>query len=111
GFVASVIAVVLLGLSSCLVLASQTTYALTLDVTKQLGQGRAIGLFRASSRLGQMIGPMLFGWLIVTTDINQGITYFGLAYLSTAVLFALVTREKPIFRQALLRYRKAPAHG
>ena len=54
---------------------------------------------------------MLFGWLIVTTDINQGITYFGLAYLSTAVLFALVTREKPIFRQALLRYRKAPAHG
>ena len=111
GFVASVIAVVLLGLSSCLVLASQTTYALTLDVTKQLGQGRAIGLFRASSRLGQMIGPMLFGWLIITTDINQGITYFGLAYLSTAILFALVTREKPVLRQLLLRYRKAPAHG
>jgi predicted MFS family arabinose efflux permease len=93
GLNATVIAVLLLGVSSCFVLASQTTYALTLDVTQQLGYGRAIGIFRASSRIGQMLGPILFGWLMVVTDINQGLTYFGIAYLTTAVLFLLLTSE------------------
>ena len=37
GLFATVIAVLMLGVSSCFVLASQTTYALTLDVTQQLG--------------------------------------------------------------------------
>ncbi len=91
GLLGTIVAVLLLGLSSCLVLASQTTYALTLDVTHRLGQGRSIGIFRATSRVGQMLGPILFGWLIMSTDIHQGLVYFGLGYLATAVLFAIAT--------------------
>lgn len=98
GLIATIVAVLILGISSCFVIASQTTYALTLDVTKQLGQGRAIGIFRASSRIGQMLGPILFGWLMVATDINQGLTYFGIAYLVTAVLFFLLTVERGKFK-------------
>ncbi|HRD66639.1 MAG TPA: MFS transporter [Candidatus Competibacter sp.] len=94
GLFATVIAVLMLGISSCFVLASQTTYALTLDVTRQLGQGRAIGIFRASSRIGQMLGPILFGWLMIAADIKQGLTYFGIAYLITAILFLLLTVER-----------------
>ena len=108
GLVATVVAVLLLGLSSCFVLASQTTYALTLDVTQQLGQGRAIGIFRASSRIGQMVGPILFGWLIATTDINQGLTYFGIAYLATAVLFALLTSDRLICKNKVV-YESSPS--
>jgi MFS family permease len=96
GIIGTVLAVMLVGLSSCFVLASQTVYALTLDVTKQLGAGRAIGIFRASSRIGQMLGPILFGWLIIATDTNQSVTYFGLGYLATAILFALATSAKPV---------------
>lgn len=99
GLTATIIAVLLLGVSSCFVLASQTTYALTLDVTRQLGYGRAIGIFRASSRIGQMLGPILFGWLMVVTDINQGLTYFGVAYLTTAVFFLLLTSEKIKYKE------------
>lgn len=102
GLFATVIAVLMLGVSSCFVLASQTTYALTLDVTKQLGQGRAIGIFRASSRIGQMLGPILFGWLMVATDINQGLTYFGIAYLATALLFLLLTVERVKYRNKVI---------
>lgn len=102
GLIATVVAVLMLGVSSCFVLASQTTYALTLDVTKQLGQGRAIGIFRASSRIGQMLGPILFGWLMVATDINQGLTYFGIAYLATAVLFLLLTVERGKYREKVI---------
>jgi predicted MFS family arabinose efflux permease len=108
GYSATIVAVLLLGLSSCFVLASQTTYALTLDVTKELGQGRAIGIFRASSRIGQMLGPMLFGWLIVATDINTGITYFGIAYLITALLFAFVTQKRRAFKDEII-YETSPA--
>lgn len=108
GYSATIIAVLLLGLSSCFVLASQTTYALTLDVTKQLGQGRAIGIFRASSRIGQMLGPMLFGWLIIAFDINAGITYFGIAYLITAALFAFVTRKRYTLKDEIT-YETNPA--
>lgn len=102
GLIATVIAVLLLGVSSCFVLASQTTYALTLNVTKQLGQGRAIGIFRASSRIGQMLGPILFGWLMVYTDINQGLTYFGVAYLTTAILFLLFTFERVKYSEKVI---------
>jgi MFS family permease len=102
GLTATVIAVLLLGVSSCFVLASQTTYALTLEVTKQLGQGRAIGIFRASSRIGQMLGPILFGWLMVSTDINKGLTYFGIAYLATAVIFFLLTYERIKYREKVI---------
>ncbi len=102
GLTATVVAVLLLGVSSCFVLASQTTYALTLDVTRQLGYGRAIGIFRASSRIGQMLGPILFSWLMVATDINQGLTYFGIAYLATAVLFLLLTFERVKYREKVI---------
>lgn len=102
GLTATIIAVLLLGVSSCFVLASQTTYALTLEVTKQLGQGRAIGIFRASSRIGQMLGPILFGWLMVSTDISKGLTYFGIAYLATAVLFLLMTYERIKYREKVI---------
>ena len=106
GLVATIITVFMLGVSSCFILPSQTTYALTLNVTKQLGQGRAIGLFRASARIGQMLGPIVFSSVIVAVDITQGITYVGVASLIGAVLFALVvyprrtSRNKEIFSES-----------
>ena len=88
-------AILLLGLSNSLVLPAQSAYALKLKVTKELGDGKAIGIFRASSRLGQVAGPVIFGWLIMATNIEQGITYFGFAYLLTALLFFFLTRPTP----------------
>jgi MFS family permease len=91
GLAAAALAMFFLGLSSSLVLASQSAYALELKVTQDLGAGKAIGIFRSTGRIGQTLGPMLFGWLTVAMNLNDGITYFGLAYLVTALLFLLVT--------------------
>ena len=101
GILAASLTSLLLGLSACFVLASQITYALNLEVSKRLGEGRAVGLFYVSSRIGQMLGPMLFGWLIVAEDINKGVIYCGIGYLIIALLFALVTSEKPIIKPKL----------
>lgn len=46
-----------------------------------------MGLYRSAIRLGQVLGPILFGWIMVTMEIQKGIFYFGLAYLTVAILF------------------------
>jgi MFS-type transporter involved in bile tolerance (Atg22 family) len=83
----------MLGLSSTFVLASQSVYALKLKVTKKLGEGKAIGIFRSTSRVGQMLGPFTFSWLFAISDANKGIMYFGIVYLLTAILFILFTQK------------------
>ena len=93
GLASAAIAVFILGLSSSFVLASQIVYALKLKVTQELGEGKAIGLFRSTSRIGQMLGPVIFSTLFAATNLNKGITYFGVFYLLTALLFILLTQR------------------
>jgi predicted MFS family arabinose efflux permease len=93
GVAAAAISVFILGLSSSFVLASQIVYALKLKITQELGEGKAIGLFRSTSRIGQMLGPVIFATLFAATNIDQGITYFGLFYLLTAFIFILLTQR------------------
>jgi predicted MFS family arabinose efflux permease len=93
GIAAAVTAVVLLGLSSSFVLAAQSAYALELKVTQQLGEGKAIGIFRSTSRIGQMLGPIVFSSVIVAMNTHAGLTFLGVAYLLTALLFFLITQK------------------
>ncbi len=93
GLIAAAAAVLLLGLSSSFVLASQSAYILKLKVTERLGAGKSIGIFRSTSRGGQVLGPIVFSSLIVATNITDGITYFGLAYLLTACVFFVLTQK------------------
>ncbi|MFT6926714.1 MAG: putative MFS family arabinose efflux permease [Psychromonas sp.] len=91
GLLATTIAICLLGLSNCLVLSAQSVYLLKLDITQELGEGKAMGIFRSSSRLGQMLGPIIFAWLFVFEDIGIGVTYLGLAYIVMALIFICLT--------------------
>ena len=93
GIIAAAVSMLLLGLSSSFVLASQSAYTLRLKVTEELGAGKSIGIFRATSRGGQVLGPIIFSWLILSTNIEDGITYFGLAYFAFAVIFLLMTMK------------------
>ena len=85
GIAAAVTAVILLGLSSSFVLAAQSAYALELKVTQQLGEGKAIGIFRSTGRIGQMLGPIVFSTVIVAMNTQVGLTFLGVAYLFTAI--------------------------
>lgn len=96
GLLATIVAALLLGLSSCLIIASQSAYLLKLKVTRNLGDGKAIGIFRASSRVGQALGPIVFSGLIMSTMIENSITQIGLMYLLTAFLFLLMTHRDDI---------------
>ncbi|HEY5716771.1 MAG TPA: MFS transporter [Psychromonas sp.] len=93
GLLATTIAILLLGLSNCLVLSAQSVFLLKLDISQQLGEGKAMGIFRATSRIGQMLGPVIFAWLFLFEDVRIGITYLGLAYLLIALVFIWLTRN------------------
>lgn len=91
GVLAVTLAILLLGLSNCLVLSAQSAFVLKQPVTTEYGEGKAMGIFRSSSRIGQMFGPVLFASIIAMADIEYGVMLFGVAYLITALLFALLT--------------------
>lgn len=93
GLLATTIAILLLGLSNCLVLSAQSVFLLKLDITQQLGEGKAMGIFRSTSRIGQMLGPVIFAWLFLFEDVRIGIIYLGLAYIIIALIFIWLTRR------------------
>jgi predicted MFS family arabinose efflux permease len=85
--VAVAVAIFLLGLSGSFN-AFRNSYAVHLEVSQELGEGTAMGILFSVARLGQVAGPLIFGWLIAV-GIDQGITYFGIVYLVVTVLFFL----------------------
>jgi predicted MFS family arabinose efflux permease len=93
GVLAATIAVFILSMSSSFVLSSQSAYILNLKVTKAYGEGKAIGIFRSSSRIGQALGPIVFSNLMLMGSLEKGIRIFGVIYLVTAVMFILLTRK------------------
>lgn len=86
GPIATALAILLLGLSSSFGV-SRRSYILKLEISRKLGQGTAMGLFNSAMRTGQVLGPIMFGWLIVATEVSKGIPYFGLAYLFITFIF------------------------
>lgn len=87
------LSVFILGLSNSFGFASQSGYVLRLSVTRELGKGRALGIYSSTNRLGQVLGPLLFGWLLMTIGAAQGTITFGLAYLLVTVLFVIVAQN------------------
>lgn len=99
GLPAIIVAILLLGLSSSIVISATPACVLQLPISKQIGDGKALGIFSTAGRIGQTIGPMAFAAAIgLSANVEAGVTWLGYAYLVTAVLFFL-----------MLESRRAPA--
>jgi len=93
GILATSVAVFLLGISSSFGFASQSAYGLKLKVTQELGEGRAMGMYSSADRVGQVLGPVTFGWILIAVGAGKGIIYFGVFYLVITLLFLLVAQN------------------
>ncbi|HKL82103.1 MAG TPA: MFS transporter, partial [Desulfobacter sp.] len=89
GVVSVTVSIFLLGLSACLI-PVRSAYVLDIHITKQLGGGKAIGVLNAVLRLGQVTGPILFGWLFITMGSDSGIAVTAATYLIFTLIFILV---------------------
>ncbi|MDH3689843.1 MAG: MFS transporter [Gammaproteobacteria bacterium] len=103
GVTAVIVALVLLGVSSSFVLSAQSAYVLKLRVTKELGEGKALGIFRSTSRIGQVLGPIIFASVVTVAAIESVVTYMGVAYLVAAMCFIILIKKgkKPRLARAV----------
>lgn len=96
GLTATLLAMALLGVSSALVLSAQSALLLSLPAAQGLGKSTAMGIFRASSRIGQVMGPIVVAAVVVTMGAGKehGIAIIGLVYVLVSLAFLLTSGER-----------------
>lgn len=94
GFLAVLLAVFLMGLCGSFVGSAQSAFALKLQVTKDVGMGKAMSIQRATDKLGQMLGPIVLGAVIAGFGIGNGIAITGCIFFVATILFVLFAKEK-----------------
>lgn len=89
-FIAALIAIFLLGLSDTINSVAQTGYFLNLEATHTLGEGKGLGLLRLTRKIGEALGPIVFGGVLILGT-RTGIGLVGTAYLLLIGLFFVTT--------------------
>lgn len=93
GFVITLFSVMVLGVAGGLMYAAQNPYLLKLPITQTLGEGKALSIISATSRIGQILGPFIFGWMFIF-GIDRCLPLVGAVYLVAALAFLLVTQKE-----------------
>jgi predicted MFS family arabinose efflux permease len=91
GLLAAVISILLLGFAGSF--EAVIPFALSFKSTKKLGDAKAIAILSSVEKLGQVMGPLIFGWLILGQPGNNNLYIMGAAYLLAALLFSMISRS------------------
>lgn len=89
---AAMVAVVLLGLADSFGIAALNNYYMRLVANTPMGVGKAVGYYDNVRKLGQMLGPMVFGGMAIFGVLGVGL--IGGAILTAVALFLLTGKEK-----------------
>lgn len=91
GLWGAAMATLMLGISGSFI-SSRISYVLKLRASRHLGCGQSIGMINATYRLGQVLGPILFSWIIVAFGTGKEIASVGVIYLIAIFLFILFSK-------------------
>ncbi|MFO7819474.1 MAG: MFS transporter [Halanaerobacter sp.] len=87
--------VLLLGLANGFGLVVRNNYLLKLNAAQRLGRGKALSYYNMARKVGQVIGPVVFGTaLALGTELGVGV--IALTLLITLIIFALVNHPQQI---------------
>jgi len=92
GYAAIAISILFLGLSASFN-AVRNAYALNLDISRRIGEGKATSLIFFHARLGQALGPIVFAWFAVTGSESSGIIQIGIIFLLLTIGFLLIHHQ------------------
>ncbi|MDD2402698.1 MAG: MFS transporter, partial [Clostridia bacterium] len=101
--VAAYTAVILLGLAESFGVAAQNNYFLSLRAVSRLGEGKAVAYFSIIGKIGQMLGPIIFGSAAVWGMAEGTGVVGGIAVISFA-LFAISNKDFFIKKRLTRRY-------
>ena len=91
GPITCAIAVLALGLSDGIGLVAQNNYFLSLDAVKRHGVGKSLGIFSIVKKMGQTMGPLVFGWLSM---VSMGIGLLGILFALALLLFIVTSSSR-----------------
>lgn len=91
-FATAVAAVVLLGISESLGLVSQNSFFINLPAALAFGRGKALSVFSAIKKAGQMLGPSVFGLATILGTL-PGIALIAGSYFVTTGTFLVLSRQ------------------
>lgn len=86
------IAVLTLGLSDGIGLVAQNNYFLSLKAVQRHGVGKSLGIFSIVKKVGQTMGPLVFGWLSV---MESGIGVLGILFAVALLFFVFAASRHP----------------
>lgn len=93
-----IISISLLGIAHAVAVPSQLTFITETnqDLCNRLGVGQVVGIFRLIERLGNILGPLIFGLVISVTGITNAFLWVSILIGSaTLVLTIWVIRHRP----------------
>ncbi|HIJ54497.1 MAG TPA: MFS transporter [Deltaproteobacteria bacterium] len=93
GLWAIAITTLMLGISGSFI-SSRISYVLKLRASRELGGGKSIAVVNATYRLGQVLGPILFSWILVAFGTYKKMSLVGVIYLIAIFLFFLSTERE-----------------
>lgn len=90
---AAFIAIIILGIADSFGIALLINYFSGLRATTQLGQGKAMGYYSLVEYLGQMLGPIALG-SVMLLGVQRGVGLVGLSLCAALVLFLFLSRRE-----------------
>lgn len=91
---ATVLGAVLIGLATGLNIPAYSEYLLQLDIAKAIGVDQSMSLFDALQRVGQVLGPIFAGMLLLSFSIDNAAWIIGMGIILISLLFMFVDRFK-----------------
>lgn len=89
GYSAVILSIIFLGLGATFN-AVRNAWALNLDISRKIGEGRTSSLIFFHARLGQALGPLVFAWFAVGGKDSSGIITIGVLFLALSIIFLLL---------------------
>jgi len=86
------VAVVVIGIAQCLAAPSTMLCVIGLTSAQRLGRGKTASIYRTLERVGQVLGPILFGMALVRFSVSQTLIAAGSAVCLLALLFLVFWR-------------------
>jgi MFS family permease len=87
------IVVALMGIAESFGITAQIDYFTELKASRELGEGKSMGYYSLVENLGQVLGPIVFGELLVL-GIGNGLRTLGILIVCTLMIFYVLTFQR-----------------
>ncbi|GBF34811.1 inner membrane transport protein [Desulfocucumis palustris] len=94
---AAFVAIIILGIADSFGIALLINYFAGLRAASELGQGKAMGYYSLVEYVGQMLGPIALGWMMIM-GAEKGVGIVGIALCAALLLFVLLSGKERAVR-------------